>query len=559
VSDTQPEPETCLNPGTNDDCNAEVDDIPGEGEDCFVDEVWDGSAFDPIYGTCRFGTWECQSCSSDNDCANCDNEAGCDCVDGTCADLVCVPSGEGVETGNFLCDELDNDCDSAIDEEVVRSGDVDNCGACGRECDDGPPAESCCQGECVLLDRDSVWPPNGTDDLRHCGGCGITCGQSDELRPACCDETLGDTADAVCTDLAVDEDHCGTCGNECGGGETCCDGQCVDTTSDEDHCGPFDVSACYGPCRAGVEHCCNGECVPLDAIDNCGDASTCSDCTVNVNEDCCDVGGGTLACQSLAVSGFCGGCGIVCQGDSTTTIDSSLPCCTASDDVSSCTDRDLDVENCGSCNNDCGDADDCGPSNDKPCDTCCPPDGDSNIGHCASLDFDFDDCGACGETCDDVTNATECCGGACLDTTRDFDNCNGCASACNEGSPDFHDACCPVRDPVSGALTDEGTCADLDTNPLHCGGCNIECLAGQQCCGGFCVDIDSLAHCGECGTSCTLASGQRCCHFGTLGGGCTEDDDCSGDQVCWEGSCALPDDFSCAVTSDGTCSTAIEP
>ncbi len=84
-------------------------------------------------------------------------------------------------------------------------------------------------------------------------------------------------------------------------------------------------------------------------------------------------------------------------------------------------------------------------------------------------------------------------------------------------------------------------CADLSSDPSHCGGCGNACASGEVCasgscqvscpgsqteCSGACVDVQtSLDHCGACGTAC--------------GAG----------EVCSEGSCGL----SCGGTSPTLC------
>jgi hypothetical protein len=52
-----------------------------------------------------------------------------------------------------------------------------------------------------------------------------------------------------------------------------------------------------------------------------------------------------------------------------------------------------------------------------------------------------------------------------------------------------------------------GECIDPDTNPQHCGGCNLSCEAGESCCSSYCAELSSDAdHCGSCGLSCTPPS-----------------------------------------------------
>jgi hypothetical protein len=44
--------------------------------------------------------------------------------------------------------------------------------------------------------------------------------------------------------------------------------------------------------------------------------------------------------------------------------------------------------------------------------------------------------------------------------------------------------CCVPPNPGDEDLA---ACADLDTDPLHCGECNNPCDAGEQCVDGECV------------------------------------------------------------------------
>src|SRR5512132_3502755 len=88
-------------------------------------------------------------------------------------------------------------------------------------------------------------------------------------------------------------------------------------------------------------------------------------------------------------------------------------------------------------------------------------------------------------------------------------------------------------------------CADLQSDPINCGHCGIECSvvygARGICCNGTCIDRDSDdANCGECGHACqaTHGPGGICCggrcfdrlvdtdHCGACGRDCDAGDGC---------------------------------
>ena len=131
------------------------------------------------------------------------------------------------------------------------------------------------------------------------------------------------------------------------------------------------------------------------------------------------------------------------------------------------------------------------------------------------------------------------CGTACIDLTNDPDHCGSCSQACasdqvcsNGGCYDF----CPE------GLTDcDRACVDTYDNDFHCGACGNACPEGQFCAQGgtaegptctscptgetyclvpkrdgifkVCADLTTDPnHCGECGNSCMLsdAFGEEC-------------------------------------------------
>lgn len=153
VGETTPSAEVC--DGQDNDCDG-VDDnnVQGEGESCSTG----------LPGVCAAGTrhcvagiWNCQPSTSpsaevcdglDNDCngVNDDNLTAppCPMLDGVCAGATmpcggaggwqnCTPAdyGPNYEVDEVSCDNLDNDCDGAVDEDNPGGGGYCNTGMAG--------------------------------------------------------------------------------------------------------------------------------------------------------------------------------------------------------------------------------------------------------------------------------------------------------------------------------------------------------------------------------------------------------------------------------------------
>jgi hypothetical protein len=162
IREVLPEPETCANPGEDNDCNDAIDDIPLEGTPC-VDET--------KQGRCRNGVSRCV-----------DDELDCVTVE---------------PRADERCDSTDDDCDGEVDEGFNLQDDERNCGSCGHACQQN---ETCCAGTCV----------DTSSSEAHCGACGSPCGSG----ISCCN--------SICTDTRTSLDHCGGCGQPCTGIGACC-------------------------------------------------------------------------------------------------------------------------------------------------------------------------------------------------------------------------------------------------------------------------------------------------------------------------------------------------
>jgi Stigma-specific protein, Stig1 len=143
----------------------------------------------------------------------------------------------------------------------------------------------------------------------------------------------------------------------------------------------------------------------------------------------------------------------------------------------------------------------CGPGK-----TCCGSGGEQM---CVSLLYDSQNCGFCGHRC---APGDFCCRGTCCPSGSSC-----CGGACC-GGPGTNTGCCEFTGATSATSGGTPTCVSLLPNgqpsgelynPFNCGVCGNVCGAGQSCCGGACVSLQTNAtNCGACGQSCK--AGQSC-------------------------------------------------
>jgi hypothetical protein len=346
----------------------------------------------------------------------------------------------------------------------------------------------------------------------------------------------------------------GQCVSLCNPDEAVCASGCADLMSDAKNCGKCDM-----PCPTG-QFCSNGACAKA-----CGAGET------RCGQSC-------VKLESNAKN--CGFCGTACAG-AQACVQSACTCVAPNQTCGgSCQSLKNNRKNCGRCDNACsGDfvcnGTTCGcPSGRKRCpnknsntcvaslDDCCAS-GQAwcdNVGNgsCVSIQTDETHCGGCNKPA--CPGAQRCAGGKC-----------GCPAlqphACNDGTCLPNGTCCSNETACPGQATScvaKGACCP--DKPNRCPGQDLcvsdlaDCCPGKKHCGGgVCVNNDEC--CGsevKCargnadGSVRCVAQAAACCDGATEDfcprskacipkGGCCENGQCTGGQVCNDSSaCACP-------------------
>jgi hypothetical protein len=237
---------------------------------------------------------------------------------------------------------------------------------------------------------------------------------------------------------------------------------------------------------------CAGKCGPVR--NNCKKSVDCGSCACDPLCDECH------ACDETAQTCFpaddgepCGEPGQVCQSGVCACTNESCPTCTTCEADGTCGTCDgcCDGETCVA---DCGTCRVCDEGQCTGCPDCCDTNGDCQDGERNAA------CGSSG-TCDICTGQEECQDQRCVcvpDCDGKVCGDDGCTGTCEPGCPadstctdggticlcDFvtcDSACCPAGE----SCCDDG-CANLESNPNHCGACGNACGADQVCQGGVC-------------------------------------------------------------------------
>lgn len=362
------------------------------------------------------------------------------------------------------------------------------------------------------------------------GDAGAAGGDAGECMEGTCPGTE-QCCDRHCVDTSVDSTHCGSCGTGCPG-TTCesskCTNQCLFGWLD---CDQNVITGCEVNAANDPDNC--GNCATQCAFDQTCEngACTCPEGSANCNgdlEDGCEISIGTDPTN-------CGACGTSCGANQICTGGS----CVCDTDFADCnTDPEDGCEinlasspnHCGTCGTDCGDNSVC-------------------AGKVCGCTADFLNCDA-SVGCESAKNSAQSCG--------------SCSTQCGGSTPVCSGTSCQISC-GAGEQVCSGSCANFQTDPLHCGGCNSPVGPNQVCIGGSpecqpgfgdCnaqpgCETDTTSdkgNCGACGNDCkagAICSSSQCqCAAGTpndCGASCQEccnATDCSDGDPCTTNSCS---------------------
>jgi len=305
-------------------CEAGADRVLGPGEESLFASVQAGATYWVVVDSWSQtpGAFElivdCAACNDDDH----DGHADLYCGGDDCDDARAEVNPDQPEA----CDELDNDCDGAVDEGFDLGSDPSHCGVCGLAC---AANQVCSLGECLAgcaagLEDCAGACVDTQVHLAHCGGCDRPCGVPHALnvcvQGACqvagCEPGWADCdllpEDGCEADLRTDPQHCSSCERSCDaypqGVPECRNGQCLlsGCLAGFGNCNQAQVDGCEIDLGSEPSHC--GSCP------NACDASTF--CYQGGCTDTCPEGMDVCGGQCIPIGDDprnCGGCGRVCQ------------------------------------------------------------------------------------------------------------------------------------------------------------------------------------------------------------------------------------------------------
>ncbi|XP_024358921.1 uncharacterized protein [Physcomitrium patens] len=280
--------------GCETDVGKDINNCGGCGTKCNLNVPWATTKCNncKCENTCKAGWKDCNKdlkdgCEVDvgkdvNNCGAC----GTKCKTVPNASTKCS-NHKCMYTCNFGWKNCNNDWTDGCETEVSRN--INNCGGCGSKCNSVVPYTStkCSNQKCEYTCKAGWKDCNGdmkdgceTDvgkDLNNCGGCGKKCNDVPNASTKCsnykCEYTCndgwancnGDWTDGCEIDVTMDVDNCGSCGAKCNNvpysNATCSDQTCVYTCEEG-----------WGNCNDDWEDGCEADLG--NDIDNCGACST---------------------------------------------------------------------------------------------------------------------------------------------------------------------------------------------------------------------------------------------------------------------------------------------
>jgi hypothetical protein len=324
----------------------------------------------------------------------------CGSCNGACSTTNNTSQACGSGLCSYTCNPGFSDCNGpqpgASDDgcETVTSSDVNNCGSCGKQCQNAHGFTACVNAVCSPSCATGWGNCNGNPDdgcetstttTSNCGTCGKQCanphGTTSCTTGSCvptCTAGWGNcngNPDDGCETSTTTTSNCGVCGKQCTnshGTTTCTGGACVPT------------------CSSGWANCSNPD-------DGC-------ETNVALDPQNCGTCGKSCAAPNAQTTCVSGGCAIV-----------------------SCSPQyyDLNGNPADGCEYQCAYATP-GPETCDGTDEDC----DGQIDEDFDLQSDPNNCGNCGTTCGSATGGL-CCAGICK--SSDPQNCGACGQVCTPG------------------------------------------------------------------------------------------------------------------------------